>query len=59
MEFESLSHPRVINVKFPLQPDQKYNITQNELSRMKDDYTTNSHYLTYTFLFKGLGECTC
>ena len=24
---------------------------------MKDDYTTNSHYLTYTFLFRGLGEC--
>ena len=22
------------------------------------DYTTNSRYLTYTFLFKGLGECT-
>ena len=25
---------------------------------MQDDYTTNSHYLTYTFLFKRLGECT-
>ena len=25
---------------------------------MKDDYTTNSHYLTYTFLFRTLGECT-
>ena len=24
----------------------------------KDDYTTNSHYLTYTFLFKKLGGCT-
>ena len=24
---------------------------------MKNDYTTNSHYLTYTFLFKRLGEC--
>ena len=23
---------------------------------MKDDYTTHSHYLTYTFLFKRLGE---
>ena len=23
---------------------------------MKDDYTTNSHYLTYTFLFERLGE---
>ena len=25
---------------------------------MKDGYTTNSHYLTYTFLFKRSGECT-
>ena len=25
---------------------------------MKDDYTTNTHYLAYTFLFKRLGECT-
>ena len=25
---------------------------------MKDDHTINSHYLTYTFLFKRLGECT-
>ena len=24
---------------------------------MKDYHTTNSHYLTYTFLFKWLGEC--
>ena len=24
---------------------------------MKNDYTTNSHCLTYTFLFKRLGEC--
>ena len=23
---------------------------------MKDDYTTNSHYLTYTFLFKRVGR---
>ena len=23
---------------------------------MKDDYTTNSHYLTYTLIFKRLGE---
>ena len=26
---------------------------------MKDDYTTNSQYLTQIFLFKRLGECTC
>ena len=25
---------------------------------MKDDYTTNSHYLNHTFLVKRLGECT-
>ena len=25
---------------------------------MKDDYTTNSHYLTYAILFKKLGEFT-
>ena len=24
---------------------------------MKDDYTNNSHYLTYAFLFERLGEC--
>ena len=54
----SLSLPRVINIKFLLQPHQKYYITQDEelgfsyLTWMKDDHTTNSHYLTYTFLFK-------
>ena len=25
---------------------------------MKDDYPTNSHYLTCTFIFQMLGECT-
>ena len=25
---------------------------------MKGDYTANSHYLTYTFLFERLGECS-
>ena len=46
--------PRVINFKFPLRPHQKYNISQyeergfSELPPMKDDYTTNSYYLTYT-----------
>ena len=55
----TLSFPRVINFKFPLRPHQKYYITQYEelglssLTQMKDDYTTNSHYLTYVFLFKG------
>ena len=51
----------VINVKFPLQHHQKYYITQYEelgfsYTQMKDDYTTNSHYFTYTFLFKGDGR---
>ena len=51
-------------LKFPLQPHQKYYITQYEelgfskRTQMKDDYTTNCHYLTYTFLCKRLGECT-
>ena len=60
----TLSLPRVINVKFPLQPHQKCDMTQYEelafhsLLKLKDDYTTSSHYLTYTFLFKRLGECT-
>ena len=26
------------------------------LTQMKDDYTTNSHYLTYTFLFRKVGR---
>ena len=25
---------------------------------MEDDYTTNTHYLTYTCLLERLGECT-
>ena len=58
------SLPRVINFKFPLQPHQKYYITQYEelgfskLTQMKADYTTNSSYQphTYTFLFTRLGE---
>ena len=55
----TLSFPRVINFKFPLQPHQKYYITQYEelgvssLSRIKDDHTSNSHCITYTFIFKG------
>ena len=58
----SLSLPRVINVKFPPQLHQKYYITQYEefgfssLTQMKDDYTTNSHYPTYTFLFRKVGR---
>ena len=54
-----ISLPRVINSKFPLQPHQKDNIIQYEdlgfswLTRIKDDYTTNSHYITDTSLLKG------
>ena len=48
---------------FPcMQSHKKYNITHYEelgfswLTQMKDNYTTNSHNLTNTFLFKRLGE---
>ena len=47
----------MIKFKFPLQPHQKYNTIQygergfSSLTQMKDDYSTNSHYLR-------LGECT-
>ena len=57
-------NPRVINLKFPLRPHQKYRITQcgelgfSELAQIKDYYTTNSHYLTYAIIFKRLGDCT-
>ena len=49
----TLSLPRVINFKFPLQPHHKYYTAQYEeigfsyLTEMKDD--TISHYLTYDF----------
>ena len=49
--------------QFPLQLHQKYYITQYEelafpwLTQIKDDYTTNSQYLMYTFPLKRLGEC--
>ena len=43
----------------------EYNFTQygelgsSSLTQLKDDYTTDSHYLIiYTFLVKSLGECT-
>ena len=54
----TLSLPRVINVKFPLQPHQKYYITQYEelgfsyLTQMENDYTTKfslPHLYTYTY----------
>ena len=55
----TLSFPRVINIKFLLHPHQKYYITQYEelgfsqLTQMKDDYTTNSHYpQLYSSLYK-------
>ena len=35
------------------------NLAVHSLLRWKDDYTTNSHYLTYKYIFLGrLGECT-
>ena len=59
------SLPRVINFKSPLQPHQHYYITQNGwlgfsvASQMKDDYTTNSHHLTFTFLLRGWENVFC
>ena len=59
-----------INSKFPLQPHQKYYVTQYEElgfsslthSQVNADYATNSHYLRleyyYTFLFERWGKCT-
>ena len=58
----TLSLPRVINFKFLLQPHQEYYITKygeldfSKVIQMKDDYTTNSHYLTHTFLFRKIGR---
>ena len=58
----TLSLPRVINLKFPLQPHQKYYTAQYEelgfssLTQMKDDYTTNSCYITYTFSLLEVGR---
>ena len=52
----------MIKIKFPLQPHQKSNITQyrehgfHSLLGWKDDHTTHSHFLTYTFLFKKVGR---
>ena len=59
----TLSLPRVINFKLLLQPHQKYYITQYEelgfssVTQMNDDYTTDSHWNTYTFLLKDFWEC--
>ena len=58
----TLSLPRVINFKFLLQPHHKSYTTQYEelgfssLTQMKDDYTINSHYLTYTFSLQEVGR---
>ena len=61
----ALSLLRVINFKFPLPPDQKYNVTQygklgfSYLSQMKDDYTADSRYVAcILFLFERLGDYT-
>ena len=50
--------------KFPLQAHQGYYTTQygelsfSSITQMKDDYVTNSHYLTHTPSLQLLGECT-
>ena len=55
--------PKSDQLKCPLQPHQKYNyIPQYEelgfssLTQKENDYTTNSHYITWTFLLKGTGR---
>ena len=59
-----LSLPRGINNKFPLQPHQKYYISQYEevafhsLLRWEMSATINSHFLSHIFLFERLGEFT-
>ena len=44
--------------QFQISPAASPESSITQVTWMKDDYTTNSHNLTYTFLFKGLGECT-
>ena len=50
--------PREINFKFPLQAHQKYDITEygelgfSCLIQMTDDCTSNSHFLSYSSVFK-------
>ena len=62
----TLPLPRVINFKFPLQPPQNY-ITSHGIRTLlliaySDEKwlysTTDSLYLTHTFLLKSLGGCT-
>ena len=52
----------LMNFRFPLQCHQKYFHHSEDLAfhglHITDDYTTNSHYITYSFLYKRLGECT-
>ena len=61
----TLSLPRVINFKFLLLPHQKYYITQYEelgfplLTQIRDDHTTNSHLITYTFSLQEFGRMYC
>ena len=60
----TLSLPRVTHFQISPAASQEYNIAQYEelgfshLPQIKDDYTTNSHYFTYTFLSSWLGEWT-
>ena len=49
-------------ITFLLQPHQKFTLHSikefvfRSFTQMKDDYTTNFHYLTYTFPFERLGD---
>ena len=59
MKKGTLSLPRVINFKFPLQPHKKYNITQcQELTQMKR-WSYHQFPLPHLYIFfKRLWECT-
>ena len=58
----TLPFPRVTNFKFSLQPHPKYYITHYEEvsfswhTQMKNYYTANFHYITYTYLFLKCGS---
>ena len=57
----TVSLSRVTNFMFSLLTRKSHsmkNLDFSLLTQMKDDYTTNFHYLTYTFPVKRLRECT-
>ena len=57
LTFGDISLPRVINITFScslarnITSHSKENLAMAQLTQMNDDYTSNSHYLTYIILF--------